>query len=276
MTLATRTKLQRLCLLVFVSAGIGRLIYDGLHFTTYSRFGVIAKEFMPASDPLVFAWTVCAVPVFALLMRYMPKLSTQGPPGSVRRIAADVIDFVFGVTAISNIDALIPLWIHYRHTGHLFWQFRAHKRSRPGQPDIHFSGYVPGFISPDGLLGCFPVEVGQADGWGIYHARAPHVSACTRWEAAVRLGSTQGLLRAALDIEFQRLIVSRSRSRTASRECARRPRWRGLSYSRFRWKRTASAVRNRRREAPHFCADSTIRRGSSSRANAVSRGVRGK
>jgi hypothetical protein len=162
MTLATRTKLQRLCLLVFVSAGIGRLIYDGLHFTTYSRFGVIAKEFMPASDPLVFAWTVCAVPVFALLMRYMPKLSTQGPPGSVRRIAADVIDFVFGVTAISNIDALIPLWIHYRHTGHLFWQFRQHISDpvRDSQTFISVAMFPVLFL----LMACsvaFPLKLGK-------------------------------------------------------------------------------------------------------------------
>lgn len=123
MMLATRTKLQRLCLLVFVCAGVGRVYFDSLHFSFASRFGGADMQFAPDSDPLVFVWMLCVIPVFALLMHFMPELSAQGAPGSARRIAADLIDLVFSLTAISGVGGLIPLWVDYRRMGHLFWQF---------------------------------------------------------------------------------------------------------------------------------------------------------
>lgn len=75
------------------------------------------------SDPLVIGWSVLAIAFFAVLMKVTIPVSLGGAATLKRRAAAFFIDFLFSLTVLSSITALLPLWLEARRTGHFSWQF---------------------------------------------------------------------------------------------------------------------------------------------------------
>lgn len=75
------------------------------------------------SHPGALLWAAGAIALFVLLMVRKPSPIVEGVPARIRRILAFVIDFVFGVTVLSSVGALIPLWIEAARTGHFAWYF---------------------------------------------------------------------------------------------------------------------------------------------------------
>jgi hypothetical protein len=122
-----KVKLLRVGLLCFVLFPFARMYISGApQIGTSSEIRGTNEDISAGSDPIVVAWSVAAILIFALLMVCLPRFAAEGAPRKWRRIASDLIDFVFSLTVLSAISALLPLWLESRRTGYFAWHFERH------------------------------------------------------------------------------------------------------------------------------------------------------
>jgi hypothetical protein len=122
-----KVKLLRAGLLCFVLFPFVRMYVSGARqIGTSSVIQGGSEDVAAGSDPIVVAWSVAAILIFALLMVCLPRFAAKGAPRKWRRIVSDVIDFVFSLTALSAVSALLPLWLESRRTGRFAWHFERH------------------------------------------------------------------------------------------------------------------------------------------------------
>jgi len=75
------------------------------------------------SHPVLLVWSAIAVVLFLVLMRTKASETPDGVPTLPRRYLAFILDFLFIVSFVSTIGALLPLWIESTRTGHFSWHF---------------------------------------------------------------------------------------------------------------------------------------------------------
>jgi hypothetical protein len=122
-----KVKLLRFGLLCFALFPFVRMYFYNVPQIGYSsEFRGGTENLSAGSDPIVVAWSVAAMLIFALLMARLPAFAADGTPRTWRRVTADIIDFVFSLTALSAIAALLPLWLESRRTGHFAWRIERH------------------------------------------------------------------------------------------------------------------------------------------------------
>ena len=119
------TKILRLVSLILVG-----LSFVVMHFLHVGQVGSAMHwsdektSISAGSHPYVLFWTAAAITLFVLLMVRKPGPVTEGVPSFKRRVLAFVIDFWFGLLALSSVGALIPLSLEAERTGHFEWHFQ--------------------------------------------------------------------------------------------------------------------------------------------------------
>src|SRR5271155_2562960 len=100
-----RVKLLRIGLLCFVLFPIVRMYVSGVpQIGTSSEIRGTNENLSAGSDPIVVAWSVAAILIFALLMVCLPRFAAEGTTRKWRRAVSDLIDFIFSLIALSAIS----------------------------------------------------------------------------------------------------------------------------------------------------------------------------
>jgi len=75
------------------------------------------------SHPVLLAWSVGGIGLFAVLLKLEAKESPDGIPSGWRRFGAFLIDFWFSIAILAPFGGLVPLLIEAKRTGQFSWHF---------------------------------------------------------------------------------------------------------------------------------------------------------
>lgn len=75
------------------------------------------------THPVLLGWAAVGIGVFYALIHRNYHLQTAGTPSLRRRFVAFVIDFYFALFISGSIEAILPLIVEARRTGHFAWHF---------------------------------------------------------------------------------------------------------------------------------------------------------
>jgi hypothetical protein len=124
MNSATKMRLLRAGVLIFVCLGVARSFFQPAKIIGYSEDSYNGQVKVAAgSDPMMLVWATIAVAIFVLVVSAPTRTEIVGMPSMKRRAVAFIIDAYLSLVTLASIAGLIPLWFEAHRTGHFSWGF---------------------------------------------------------------------------------------------------------------------------------------------------------